>query len=78
MAKIDRQTANVPVTAKVYQGLSDAQVGAAAMNGSPNAMFPKIPVPPAEVSWIRFELRMTTGANIRLVITGRYGYFCIG
>ena len=30
--------------------MSDAQVGAAAMSGSPNSMFPKIPIPPAEVS----------------------------
>jgi hypothetical protein len=50
MAKVDQQTASVPITAKGYQSMSDAQVGAAAINGSPSTMFPKIPVPPAEVS----------------------------
>jgi hypothetical protein len=50
MAKVNRQTASVPITAKGYQVMSDEAVGAAAMNGSPNTMFPKIPVPPAEVS----------------------------
>lgn len=29
--------------------ISDAQIGAAAMGGNPGSMFPKIPVPPAEV-----------------------------
>jgi hypothetical protein len=50
LVKAGRQTASVPITAKGYQSMSDAQVGAAAMSGSPNAMFPKIPIPPAEVS----------------------------
>ena len=42
--------------------MSDAQVGAAAMSGSPNSMFPKIPIPPAEVSW---SLQIVCSRNIK-------------
>jgi hypothetical protein len=33
-----------------HQVISDAQIGAAAMTAAPPPMFPKIPIPPAEVS----------------------------